>query len=354
VAAVGQCGEGDILGGHFLSDTTQALFMLDALFAPSAFSAVLTALGLVLAVGMATTDHLNVMAQGDALDGLVRVELDDMIMGAVKLQFVGSNTAGSTVQPGDLGTFKLLVGGREKWAGPLSLLFELQKELRPSETRPTQTSADGGEINLITYLEPRILAMLAGNAWDFSGDQDVILVLDLNSDSAGTGTLNNKASSLSYQLRPVVDRDAYAQLEVDQDRIIENRSGAGFKEVDALTEENVAWILIDDQDGVVDGVDLVRQLPTGDEKVWDEADIEQVTQHYEGLTIASGDSQYIGLALAEAPTPMQAKNNGVDLEISVTGATQDLTIYYFTVEQSSNTALSKGERDQRRRALRNL
>jgi hypothetical protein len=293
---------------------------------------------------------LDILDSGDALNGSVRVQMKDLLTSALKIILTGSNTAGSQVQPSDLGTLRLFRGGDQKWGLDMARLFDFQKEWY--KTTPEETSVDDGEIRLVTYLENRLPALLeATNGFDWSPED--VVVLDFNSDPGGGATLNTKAESLSYEVRPMLSPSVYEGRSFNWHSQAVIRSAAGKEEVEGITESNVALIYLHDPDDVITEVSLRRQMPGGDEVKYRDDPIEQIQEDYARSLHPAGTTNLYGIWLAEAPSVIEAYNNGVELDLKVSGGSNLIDVVYCTVDPTQvPTSISQFE--QRRSRLQSL
>lgn len=291
-------------------------------------------------------ETLDALREGDALDGTARLSLSlkSMMMRVAYyiLEWTGTNTAGSTVQPGDLGEIKLFKGDRSDAQLYLDIhdLFRLEKER--NDNGPTETSVDDGNITLRTRLSNALLGLLGRNGYHVEQDEDVQLVLDHNSSPANNGVLDNKADSLSYAIKPVLSQAVYEGRLIRWLYTNVIRGATGQKEVEGINEENIAWIFIDDPDGAVTNLSLDRVYPNGRETVYEEAPIAEVQREYDHTSIPAGTSNLYGVPVMERPQLPEAYNEGVDLSLTVGSTSDKIRVIYASVADSTVPTSGQG------------
>ena len=273
-----------------------------------------------------------------ALEGTKRIELPAQRVEGYKLTLEGTNASGETLKTSDLGGVRIRRPGQEKILNVrFEDLFDFQRTFR--RQNPEAASAAGGAIRLVTYIENRLPGVTASvNGYD--EQRGGSLELDFDSVPGGTSGLNQICDSLTCTVRSLVN-PAYAEVQtVRMDSLPVIRGGAGRSEVEGIDEQNVAMIFVRDTDGVVTAASLYRQTPAGEEIVFDETPVKDIEEHFVLETDKTIDPNWTPMNVAAAPSLIQARNEGVALYLTTSGASSAIRVVYAYITSGVNGTLS--------------
>jgi hypothetical protein len=307
-----------------------------------------------LAVGLVSTSNGELIRQVSILEGVKRIKMPEGRYAGVELEVNADNKSGESVTADDLGRARVLRNGDDQHAtfATFDRLFQLYDEF--THDGPTRDATDGGTSTLRAQITNALPKILPANALHVPSDEQTTLVLDFDSAPGGSSGLNALANSGSCKIVGYKNPAIAEEKSVRVEKTTKQFSGAGTDEVQNILGPNVVMVYVSDPDGVVTDLDLTRKMPGGisDEDVWDDAPIDRVQRRYEQMDRDYGSSTLYGVFVPATPAAQEIKNRGVDLELTVSGATNNLEVTYIRVAEPVPSGSVAGAK-QRARKLSN-
>lgn len=323
---------------------------------PSLTSLLMVAL-LPMLIGATATTNGETIETVPILKGVKRIDLPKNIFSRIKLRVTSNNKSNEKVTFSDLGRLRLVREQHDvqkpSWGFTTwNRLKQIVNEF--FEWSPTISATDGDTSTLETYLTNRIPGLLEDNAFHVPQHDETTIVADFDSTpGASSGGLNGLANGGQLEVIGYTNPDLAEQAMLTWDYLNPAYSGGvNEQEVEGLTGDNVALIFIHDPDDVVDGISLTRHMPggIGSEKVWDGQSKSRVQGWYADQRPSFGSSSLTGIIVAASAHPTQLRNEGVTLELSTSGGSQNIQVMYARVTDPVPSA-SEAQRNQRRRQI---
>lgn len=330
--------------------------MLDLLLSPQW----ITALCLFLPfLGLVHKSNGEVIDTVSLLEGKQRVPLPKNRYQRLKLVIDGAdNKTGETLTFGDLGRLRIERSGAEmkplqawttweRWTQILDEFWDYQ---------PQTSTSQGGTSTLTTYLfnSVPIIGELMDNAFHVTQNEEMKLILDFDSEPGGSTGLNSIINSGNLKVIAETNPLATESANVRWSYVNPPLSGGSVneKEITGIEGENLLMIYISDPDDVVTEISMVRKFQGyEDERVWDDAPKERVQEWYESQARTFGDSSLYGLIVPAGGQLSQVRNQGVTLQLTTSGASNNVQIAYSRLVDPVPADSAAGVRSRNRQIV---